>query len=106
MVLDVSVPTRAKFIEIQSTEVDESASDGRLARVSRSALRRRRAVVRVLRLHEDDGSFDREFWRKAPPSKRLEMVWELSLECWRWMRPDEAQPRLQRSLCRLRRRRR
>jgi hypothetical protein len=29
-----------------------------------------------------DGSFDREFWSRISPSRRLEMVWGLSLQAW------------------------
>jgi len=38
------------------------------------------ATTRVIRLHEDDGAFDREFWRGVPPSRRLELTWEMVLE--------------------------
>ena len=38
------------------------------------------ATTRVIRFHEDDGAFDREYWRGVPPSRRLELTWEMVLE--------------------------
>jgi hypothetical protein len=70
--------------------------DGREARAN--------ATSRIIRLHEDDGSFDREFWSAVPASRRLETVWELVLEYLAWQEPDAGEPRLQRSVCRVERR--
>jgi hypothetical protein len=57
-------------------------------------------------LHEDDGSFDREFWATVLPAKRLKAVWDMVLEFRAWQGLDGDQPRLQRSICRLERRQR
>lgn len=66
--------------------------------------RRRQGSSRVIRLHEDDGSFDRHFWQRISPRERLEAVWDLTLEYLAWKEPNGDQPRLQRSVCRLERR--
>jgi hypothetical protein len=29
-----------------------------------------------------DDSFDREFWENVSPSRRVELVWDLSLQAW------------------------
>jgi hypothetical protein len=57
-----------------------------------------------VRLHEDDGEFDRAFWRDIPPARRLELAWELVLEYLAWRSPDAGEPGLQRSVCRVERR--
>lgn len=67
---------------------------------------RERGTSRVTRLHEDDGSFDREFWAAVPPATRLELVWDMVLEYSSWRGLDGDQPRLQRSVCRVERLRR
>jgi hypothetical protein len=62
-------------------------------------------VSRIVRLHEDDGAFDRAFWAGLPPSRRLEAVWDLVLEYLAWREPHAPESRLQRSVCRVERRR-
>jgi hypothetical protein len=62
------------------------------------------ATSRIIRLHDDDGAFDRAFWSRVPASQRLEMTWELALEYLAWRSPDAGEPRLQRSVYRLERR--
>jgi hypothetical protein len=74
---------------------------------SDSSLTRRRerqiqGTSRLVSMEEEDGSFDREFWRKIDPAKRLEMVWDMVLEYQSW-KNDEHQSRLQRSVCRIER---
>ena len=64
---------------------------------------RRRGHARLIRLGEDDGSFDLEFWRAVPPAERLEQVWQMVEEFEAW-RGDARQPRLQGSVLRLQRR--
>lgn len=59
---------------------------------------RRAGMARVTRLHEDDGSFDREFWATVPPERRLELVWDMALEYLEWRGLSGSQPRLQRSV--------
>ena len=67
--------------------------------------RRSGATSRVVAMHEDDGSFDREFWRQIPPADRMAMVWDMVLEVLEWQgKLDGGEPRLQRSVCRLERR--
>jgi hypothetical protein len=66
--------------------------------------RRRRGTSRISRLGDDDGEFDREFWRSVPPDDRLAMVWELVLEHLAWRQPDAGEPRLVKSVCRVIRR--
>jgi hypothetical protein len=65
---------------------------------------RRLGVSRVTRQGQDDGSFDRVFWRAIPPAQRLEMVWDMVLESLAWRGDDGGEPRLQRSVCRVERR--
>jgi hypothetical protein len=68
----------------------------------RVSAREARAVgtSRIVGLHDDHGEFDREFWAAVPPSRRLEMVWEMVLESAAWREPDDGQARLRRSVCR------
>jgi hypothetical protein len=61
--------------------------------------------VRLLR-EPDDGGFDREFWRSIPPQQRLELTWDMVLEWTAWRVRANGEPRLQRSVCRVERRRR
>lgn len=68
--------------------------------------RRLLGTSRLVRLHEDDGSFDREFWARIPPAERLAAAWEMVLEYLAWRHPDAGEPRLQRSHCRIERRQR
>jgi hypothetical protein len=67
--------------------------------------RRSEATSRLIGLHEDDGAFDREFWRQISPAERLAMVWDMVLEYLEWRgQLDGGEPRLQRSVCRVERR--
>ena len=65
---------------------------------------RARGTSRIVRLREDDGSFDRAFWSTVPPEERLAMVWRIVLDEIALRDPDAAEPRLQRSVCRVERR--
>ena len=67
--------------------------------------RRGRAVTRVIRMQENDGDLDREQWRGSTMDERIAAVWELTLECLAWKEPNADEPRLQRSVCRIERRR-
>ena len=60
---------------------------------------RQLGTSRVIGLHEDDGAFDREFWRNTTADQRLEAVWDLTLEYLAWTAPHGGEPRLQRSVC-------
>jgi len=67
---------------------------------------RMQGMARVVNLHEDDGTFDREFWQTVPPHERLALVWDMVVETQVWRGTDGSEPRLQRSVCRIERRQR
>ncbi len=59
-------------------------------------------MARVLRPGQrDDGSFDREFWRKIGPEGILLAAWEMVAEVRSMRGHDGSEPRLQRSVCRV-----
>jgi hypothetical protein len=62
-------------------------------------------VSRIVALHADDGAFDRDFWRGIPAAERLALVWDMALEALEWRGDSAGESRLQRSVCRLERRR-
>ena len=66
--------------------------------------RRRLGTSRIIALHEDDGDFERISGPKASPQAQMEGLWDLTLEYLAWTRPDDREPRLQRSVCRIERR--
>lgn len=70
----------------------------------RSDERRRLGTGRVIGHHEDDGAFDRAFWRAIPPHERLEAVWGMTLDFLALQGQCVDQLRLQRSVCRVERR--
>jgi hypothetical protein len=63
-------------------------------------------MSRVGTVHDQDRSFDREFWARVAPVERLELVWDMALESLEWRGQGGSQSRLQRSVCRLERGRR
>jgi hypothetical protein len=63
-------------------------------------------MSRVATVHDDDGSFDRQFWARIPAAERLALVWDMALESLEWRRQSAGEHRLQRSVCRLERGRR
>jgi hypothetical protein len=65
---------------------------------------RARGTSRVVPLHRDDGAFDRAFWAGVSPDERLALVWQIVLDELAMRDPDAAEPRLQRSVCRVERR--
>jgi hypothetical protein len=67
--------------------------------------RRQQATTRLVRLSQDDRALDRAAWAGSTMEERIAAVWELTLECLAWSDPDAGEPRLQRSVCRLERRR-
>jgi hypothetical protein len=67
---------------------------------------RRQGTSRLIELHQDDGSFDREFWRGLTGERRLEIVWDMALDSLAWRGGDGGEPRLQRAVCRIERRQR
>lgn len=64
---------------------------------------RLQGTSRLIRLHEDDGAFDRAFWAAMSPAERVEAAWDMVVEYLAWKTPDVGEPRLQRSVCRLER---
>jgi uncharacterized protein with von Willebrand factor type A (vWA) domain len=64
---------------------------------------REAGVSRVIKLHDDDGSFDAAFWARFTPAQRVELVWDMALEAQELRGKGGSQSRLQRSVCRLER---
>jgi hypothetical protein len=64
---------------------------------------RRAGMSRIGTVHDEDRSFDREFWVRVPPAERLALVWDMALEALEWRGEGGGQSRLQRSVCRLER---
>jgi hypothetical protein len=62
-------------------------------------------MVRVLRPQEkDDGAFDLEFWDRVGAEGRFAAAWDMISEVSTLRGEDAGEPRLQRSVLRLRRR--
>jgi hypothetical protein len=71
-----------------------------------AARRRLLGVGRKIKLHDDDGSFDREFWDRYTPSERMMLMWTMVVEEHAARRRDPAELRFQRSVAGIQRRRR
>ena len=54
-------------------------------------------MARKIRVGEDDGSFDLEFWERMGPNARFEAAWDAVVDLVRMGKLDEHQLRLQRS---------
>ena len=67
--------------------------------------RRRQGTSRIARLHEPD-SHGIDIFAGSTPQARMEALWDLTLEYLTWIQPNEREPRLQRSVCRVERRER
>jgi hypothetical protein len=80
------------------------SDDSEAARAERAERRRRIGVARKIRLHEDDGSFDDEFWSAIDPSERMRLNWEMVVEHHAVKGRDPAELRLRRSVARVQRR--
>ncbi len=65
----------------------------------------RTVTTRVIRLHEDHGTFDREQDAATTPQQRMEALWDLTLEYLAWTQPNVGEPRLSRSVFRFEHRR-
>ncbi|HEY6237173.1 MAG TPA: hypothetical protein VIW69_18870 [Candidatus Elarobacter sp.] len=74
------------------------SADSEAARAERAERRRQIGVARKIRLHEDDGSFDDEFWSAIDPSERMRLNWEMVVEYHAANRRDPAELRLRRSV--------
>jgi hypothetical protein len=79
---------------MSGTETDEAARR-----------RRQRGVGTMIKLHEDDGSFDMDFWDRYTPSERMMMVWTMVVEEHVARGGDPAELRMQRNVARVIRRR-
>jgi hypothetical protein len=69
-----------------------------------AARRRAIGVGRKVKLREDDGSFDMEFWDRYTPSERMMLVWVMVEEEHAAQGRDPAELRFQRSVGGLQRR--
>ena len=65
--------------------------------------RRKQGTSRISRLHEAD-SREMDPFVGSTPQARMEALWDLTLEYLAWIQPNEREPRLQRSICRVERR--
>lgn len=64
----------------------------------KAAGKRRVVMARVIKLGEDDGSFDDAFWRRVGPEGRQEAMWQLVLDYWKMKGRDPRELRLDRSV--------
>jgi hypothetical protein len=64
------------------------------------------ARARLVPLHHDDGQFDREFWQSVPRDERVAALWQMVQDWAEWQGVPTHELRLQRSVCRVERRRR
>ena len=64
------------------------------------------ARARLVPLHQNDGQFDREFWRSVPRGERVAALWQMVQDWAEWRGVPTDELRLQRSVCRVERRRR
>jgi hypothetical protein len=80
------------------------SDDVEAARAERAERRRRIGIARKIGLHDDDGSFDDEFWSAIDPSERMRLNWEMVVEYHAAQRRDPAELRLRRSVARVQRR--
>ena len=67
------------------------------------AERRRQGTSRITRLHEPE-SLEMDPFVNQTAQARMEALWDLTLEYLTWTQPNECEPRLQRSVCRIERR--
>ena len=65
--------------------------------------RRKQGTSRIKRLHEPE-SLEMNPFLNQTAQERMEALWDLTLEYITWTRPNEREPRLQRSICRIERR--
>lgn len=58
--------------------------------------RTHRIAVRVARQGPEEEALDRAFWATLTPERRIELVWELTVEQWRMRGWDPDEPGLRR----------
>jgi hypothetical protein len=80
----------------------------RMSRGLRAAVpsQRPHARARLIPRHQDDGQFDREFWQSVPRGERVAALWQMVQDWAEWRGVPTDELRLQRSVCRVERRRR
>ncbi len=61
-------------------------------------------MARLSRIDQDDRSFDIEFWTEVGAEGRFAAAWDMVCEAEAMRGSDAGQPRLQRSVCSLKRR--
>jgi len=66
---------------------------------------KRVVTVRVAHSWEEEERLDREWWEQFSPRQKMEMLWGMTLD-YLAFKGVKDEPRLQRSICRLQRRRR
>jgi hypothetical protein len=57
-------------------------------------------MARLVRKQDEDGSFDREFWRNVDPAVRVEQTWVLSSQLRKLKGLPGREPRLRKSVVR------
>jgi hypothetical protein len=70
-----------------------------------TAQQRRTAMTARLFRSTHSAAAQRTDWHDSTMEQRIAAVWDLTLECLAWTQPDAHEPRLQRSVCRVERRR-
>lgn len=70
----------------------------------RAEERSKRITVRVFRSWEEENAASDEFWAAMTPEQRVELLWDMVLDLDAWRGGSGDQPRLQRSVVRIRRR--
>lgn len=93
----------ARELEAARLRLERSMTD---AARDRAKDRRRHAVARLGRLKEDDGSFDRDFWKNVPAGEKMQAIWQMTLDYLALTDPNGHQPRLRRHIRRIQRGRR
>ena len=68
-------------------------------------MKQRVIMERLIRRDEDNGEFDREFWRRVGPEKRFAAAWEMVSEAYFFKGQHAGESRLQRSVQHIERRR-
>lgn len=58
-------------------------------------------TVRLVDQGPAEDAFDREFWERLGPERRLEALWDMVLEARTFRGEDGDEPRLQRSVLRI-----
>lgn len=72
---------------------------------SMSAEQRRATMTTKLLRSGQSAAAPNTDWQDSTMEQRIAAVWTLTLECLAWTQPDADEPRLQRSVCRVERRR-